>query len=178
MGRETFSRNPVGTGPYELASWKPKTHVALTSFSGYWGAAPKMKNITFLPIVEDTTCETALKTGEINVGRSSMINVGSFKADPRFQVVSKPGVCPADRGGRRRNRPRKTPPDLYRRPESHGPGLLGHMADPRHPVLDLSGQPGPRRRIPQRPPGPVDHQHQMTTGFHTFILKSCRCGSA
>ncbi len=60
-----FGKNPVGTGPYELASWKPKQHVKLAAFDKYWGKTPEISKMTFLPIVEDSTCETALKTGEI-----------------------------------------------------------------------------------------------------------------
>ncbi len=92
MGHEKFGKNPVGTGPYELASWEPKQHVKLEAFNKYWGQTPKINKITFLPIVEDSTCETALKTGEIQVGRSSMITFGSFKKDSKFKVYSKPAL--------------------------------------------------------------------------------------
>jgi peptide/nickel transport system substrate-binding protein len=90
LGHEKFGKNPVGTGPYELASWKPKQHVKLQKFDKYWGKTPKINKIAFLPIVEDSTCETALKTGEIHIGRSSMINYKSFKKNSKFNVYSKP----------------------------------------------------------------------------------------
>lgn len=92
MGQEAFSKNPIGTGPYQLASWKPKTHVKLTAFDGYWGDKPKIKNVTFLPIVEDSTSETALRTGEINIGRAGAINVASFKKNKKFNVYPKPAL--------------------------------------------------------------------------------------
>jgi len=90
LGHEKFGKNPVGTGPYELASWKPKQHVKLQRFDKYWGETPKINNIAFLPIAEDSTCETALKTGEIHIGRSSMINYKSFEKNSKFNVYSKP----------------------------------------------------------------------------------------
>ncbi len=92
MGHEKFGKNPVGTGPYALASWKPKQHVKLLAFNNYWGKTPKINKMTFLPIVEDSTCETALKTGEIQVGRSSMITFGSFEKNSKFKVYSKPAL--------------------------------------------------------------------------------------
>lgn len=92
MGHEKFGKDPVGTGPYELTSWKPKEHVKLTAFDKYWGQSPKISKVTFLPIVEDATCETALKTGEIQIGRSSMINFKSFEKDTNFKVYSKPAL--------------------------------------------------------------------------------------
>lgn len=45
-----------------------------------------------MPIVENSTCETALKTGEIHIGRSSMINYKSFKKNSNFNVYSKPAL--------------------------------------------------------------------------------------
>ena len=41
MGQEVFSKNPIGTGPYQLGSWKPKTHVELTSFDKYTSSSVK-----------------------------------------------------------------------------------------------------------------------------------------
>ncbi len=89
MGQEKFSKNPIGTGPYELASWDPKSSVELVAFADYWGEKPKIEKVTFIPIVEDTTSETALKTGEIDIGRSAMINVNNFEKDSRFNVYFK-----------------------------------------------------------------------------------------
>ena len=92
MGQEKFGKNPVGTGPYELTSWKPKSHVKLSIFKEYFKEKPAVEILTFLPIVEDSTCETALKTGELDIGRSAMITVESFKKDKRFNVYSKPAL--------------------------------------------------------------------------------------
>ncbi|MFK5953474.1 MAG: ABC transporter substrate-binding protein [Desulfobacterium sp.] len=92
MGQEKFGKNPVGTGPYELTSWKPKSHVKLSIFKEYFKEKPAVEILTFLPIVEDATCETALKTGELDIGRSAMITVESFKKDKRFNVYSKPAM--------------------------------------------------------------------------------------
>jgi peptide/nickel transport system substrate-binding protein len=36
MGEEAFSRNPVGTGPFELSGWKEGAEIALRRFSRYW----------------------------------------------------------------------------------------------------------------------------------------------
>jgi peptide/nickel transport system substrate-binding protein len=90
MGKDKFSFNPVGTGPYELEKWEPKQRLVLKAFTNYWGPKPAIQKIEIIPIVEDATSETALKTGEIQVGRCAMINMRSFEKDKRFQVVSKP----------------------------------------------------------------------------------------
>ena len=92
MGQEKFGFNPVGTGPYELAVWEPKQRIQLKAFAGYWGEKPKADLVTFLPITEETTCETALRTGELHAGRAAPINIPAFQRDPKFSVVVKPDL--------------------------------------------------------------------------------------
>jgi len=92
MGREKFAFSPVGTGPYEFVSWAPKRKLELKAFDGYWGEKPKIKNLSFMPIVEVSTREMALKTGEIDIGSVSMINVKKFQKDKKFNVYLKPGL--------------------------------------------------------------------------------------
>lgn len=92
MGREKFGQNPVGTGPYEFVSWEPKKKLTLKIFKDYWGTPAKTGQIAFMPIVEDTTCEIALKTGEVDIGRASMINLPTFKKNKKMTVITKPDL--------------------------------------------------------------------------------------
>ncbi|MCG8565490.1 MAG: ABC transporter substrate-binding protein [Desulfobacterales bacterium] len=92
MGREKYGQNPIGTGPYEFVSWEPKKKLVLESFDGYWGSPAKNSRLAFMPIVEDTTCEIALKTKEVHVGRCSMVNLQAFKRNPRMNLVTKPDL--------------------------------------------------------------------------------------
>lgn len=92
MGREKFARNPIGTGPYEFVVWEPKKYVKLKAFKGYWGKKPKIDKLTFLPILDNATVESALKTGELHIGRISIHNVNAFDKNPSIQVIRKPGL--------------------------------------------------------------------------------------
>ncbi len=92
LGQKKFGFNPIGTGPYQLAKWTPKQSVKLVAFKDYWGEKPKINKLTFMPIVEDATCEIALKTGEIDIGRVSLINIKAFEKDPKFNVYIKPAL--------------------------------------------------------------------------------------
>lgn len=92
LGQEKFAFNPVGTGPYELESWEPKKRVKLKAFKGYWGPKPKVETVSFIPIAEETTCEIALKTGEIDVSRVAPLNIAAFKKDKKFSVFLKPDL--------------------------------------------------------------------------------------
>lgn len=62
------------------------------AFDEYWGAKPAIKKLTFIPIVEDATSEMALKTGEIDIGRVSLINAKAFERDPKLQVKVSPAL--------------------------------------------------------------------------------------
>ena len=92
FGQKEFGFNPIGTGPYQLEKWEPKKSVKLVSNEDYWDEKPKIKRVTFIPIVEDSTCEAALKSGEIDIGRAASINIDAFKRDSRFKVYTKPGL--------------------------------------------------------------------------------------
>jgi peptide/nickel transport system substrate-binding protein len=92
MGQEKFAFNPVGTGPYELSVWEPKKRIQLKAFKDFWGEKPKVDTVTFIPIAEETTCEIALRTGEIDVSRVAPLNIAAFKKDPKFSVSLKPDL--------------------------------------------------------------------------------------
>ena len=92
MGAKKFGFNPIGTGAYELVSWEPKKKVTLKANPNYHGFKPFIQMVEFLPITEDSTSETALKTGEIHIGRAALINLNSFKNNLNFTVVSKPAM--------------------------------------------------------------------------------------
>lgn len=58
----------------------------------YFGAAPKIGKLTFVPIAETGTVEDALKTGEIDVGGISLNSIKAFQANPDLNVYLKPGL--------------------------------------------------------------------------------------
>lgn len=43
-----FTREPVGTGPYELTEWAPGQRIVLTRRDGYWGEQPEVTSATYL----------------------------------------------------------------------------------------------------------------------------------
>lgn len=92
MGREKFGFNPVGTGPYQFDLWEPKKNVKLSAFDEYWGDKPAIKKLTFIPIVEEASSELALRTGEIDIGRVSLINAKMFDRDPKRNLAVSPAL--------------------------------------------------------------------------------------
>ncbi|HET7343777.1 MAG TPA: ABC transporter substrate-binding protein [Methylomirabilota bacterium] len=60
-------KHPVGTGPFKLDAWEPGVKVVLSRNDAYWGGAPKLRQVVYVPIVEAQARLTAIKTGEIDL---------------------------------------------------------------------------------------------------------------
>ena len=58
---------PAGTGPYKLDEWEPGIRAKLTANTDYWGDAPAIKNLIYVPIVEPAARLSAVTTGEIDL---------------------------------------------------------------------------------------------------------------
>ena len=58
---------PAGTGPYKLAEWEPGIRATLTANTDYWGTAPEIENLIYVPIVEPAARLSAVTTGEIDL---------------------------------------------------------------------------------------------------------------
>jgi peptide/nickel transport system substrate-binding protein len=89
---DSYGLNPVGTGPYQFDHWTPGQETVLVAYKDYFGAAPKIGKLIFVPIEETGTVEDALKTGEIDVGGISLNSIKAFQANPDFNVYLKPGL--------------------------------------------------------------------------------------
>lgn len=59
--------NPVGTGPYLLDSYDPKSQITVVRNPDYWGDAPSVDRLTFRFIGDDNARLLALQNGEIDV---------------------------------------------------------------------------------------------------------------
>jgi peptide/nickel transport system substrate-binding protein len=56
-----------GTGAFLLSSWKPGVKYVLKAFSGYWGQAPKLKEVAFREIPSVSSQYLLLKQGKLDV---------------------------------------------------------------------------------------------------------------
>jgi peptide/nickel transport system substrate-binding protein len=66
MGADAFARNPVGSGPYKLASWKTGTEINLVRNENYWGQKAITKNVTYVVIPEAANRVIELETGGVD----------------------------------------------------------------------------------------------------------------
>jgi peptide/nickel transport system substrate-binding protein len=65
---EAFGTVPhtAGTGPYYISGYDPASGVKLTAYENYWRGAPKIKNVEYVVITEDSAAVIAYENGEID----------------------------------------------------------------------------------------------------------------
>jgi peptide/nickel transport system substrate-binding protein len=72
LGLEEFNRNPVGSGPFTMASWKTGDQVTLKRYEKYWekGAdgepLPYLDSIVYRLLADDTMRALDLKAGNLD----------------------------------------------------------------------------------------------------------------
>jgi len=93
LGRDTFGKQPIGTGPYKLASWRIREEVVLERNDEYWGGPPEPKRIVQRAIPEAATRLAELKTGGVNIVCGLPVQfVPVVRADANLQIYEAPGV--------------------------------------------------------------------------------------
>ena len=63
---EDYFRQPVGTGPYQVAEWVKDDHITLKANPHYWGEKAKIATIILRDIPDAATSMLALQKGEID----------------------------------------------------------------------------------------------------------------
>ncbi len=63
---EDYFRQPVGTGPYQIAEWVKDDHITLKAFTGYWGQKPKLPTIVLRDIPDPSSSLLELQKGDID----------------------------------------------------------------------------------------------------------------
>lgn len=92
-GRE-INLHPVGTGPFEFVEWKQTDSVVGKKFDGYWNAGyPKVDQITWKPVIENSTRAAMLQTGEADFAYPVPYEQAALleKSD-KVEVVATPSI--------------------------------------------------------------------------------------
>ena len=83
-----IATHPSGTGPYKLAEWQPGVKAVLEANEDYWGGAPSVKKLIFVPIVEAQARLSAITTGEVDLTYDVPTeSLDALRADANLKVL-------------------------------------------------------------------------------------------
>ncbi len=82
-----LDRAPVGTGPYEVESWRAGERLVLTATDDYWGPEPQVRRATFVFAGDDSSRAARLAAGEVDAAQLPVQALARFEGDDRYDVV-------------------------------------------------------------------------------------------
>ena len=87
QGAETFSRKPIGTGPFTFVEWVKDDHLTMDANPTYWDGRPKIDRLVYKPILEAATRLAALKTGAVDlIANVEPEQVPDIQKDPNLRI--------------------------------------------------------------------------------------------
>jgi peptide/nickel transport system substrate-binding protein len=93
-GVKFMQRNPMGSGPYTVASWTPGESIVLKARTDYWGEVkPTYTDINYRIVPDSDTRMLLLKSGQADiVYYPSPSQLKDIESDPKLQVISVPAA--------------------------------------------------------------------------------------
>ncbi|WP_240487413.1 ABC transporter substrate-binding protein [Actinomadura flavalba] len=85
-----YGQNPVGAGPFRLASFKPGQFAELVPFSGYYEGRPKLPKIVIKYVPDDSARLLQLRNGEVDGAVVQPQQVARVKGFDGLRVESYP----------------------------------------------------------------------------------------
>jgi len=84
---------PVGTGPFKFVRWRKDDELVLEANETYWRGAPKVKQLIWKPIPDETTRVAALVSGQVDIARGVPPSLEKQIQDsPRARVAKVPSA--------------------------------------------------------------------------------------
>ena len=85
----------VGTGPYRLVEYVPKSHIKLRKNPDYWGKPlPYLDEVTFRILEEEDARVAGLRAGSLDYGFLTPEGIQRLRGDSRIVVSSRPArIC-------------------------------------------------------------------------------------
>jgi peptide/nickel transport system substrate-binding protein len=95
MGEQAFGLDPVGAGPFEVASNEPNAKLVLKRNPGYWQQGhPLLQNLTFSTVGSDTSGYDALLSGQgqAYLFYGTLSTIKSIKSAGKVNVTETPST--------------------------------------------------------------------------------------
>lgn len=90
VGADAFSEAPVGSGPFRFESWQRGQSVVVTKFDDYFGGAPKLDTVEFVPVPSDDARVTGVQSGTVDIAAIPTAQIAAVDNTGSADVVSIP----------------------------------------------------------------------------------------
>jgi peptide/nickel transport system substrate-binding protein len=88
VGNERFNLEPMGSGPYRLASWQRGVRVTLEANASYWRGQPPFRTVTFQAVPDEATRIANLRTGRADIIRDvNPDSAAALRSDSRIRLL-------------------------------------------------------------------------------------------
>ncbi|MET0767234.1 MAG: ABC transporter substrate-binding protein, partial [Aeromicrobium sp.] len=67
LGSEGFNEAPVGSGPFSFVSWQRGQSVVTAKFDDYFGGAPALDTVEWIPVSADDARVTGVQSGTLDI---------------------------------------------------------------------------------------------------------------
>lgn len=92
-GAERFAREPVGSGPFRFASWKPGESIVLEAYAEHWEGRPRLDRLIFKPVPDNTVRLQLIKKGSLDaMDGLDAVNLPEVEGDPGLVLLREPGM--------------------------------------------------------------------------------------
>ncbi len=87
--QDTFTKKPIGTGPFTFAEFRPGATTRLTRFPGYWEhGVPYLDELIFPLIPENSSRLAALQSGQTDMLiQVNLADVDTVQRNPRLKIL-------------------------------------------------------------------------------------------
>ena len=83
----------TGTGPFKFVEWVEGDHITVDANKEYWGGAPKIDQIIWRVIADDSARYLALKAGDIHALEQAVVeDLTSAESDTSLSIVTRPAL--------------------------------------------------------------------------------------
>ena len=84
------SQNPIGTGPYVVSDYVVGSHLHMKARDDYWGDKPKIENLQFKVLNEDSQRINALEIGSVDIATIPNQDIDYVKTLDGLDVILRP----------------------------------------------------------------------------------------
>jgi ABC-type transport system substrate-binding protein len=89
-GQAWAEKNPVGTGPFQFASWQRDVAIKFKRFDGYWDGKPFLDGIEFRKVADLVASIMVFKSGGMHIISAGAQDTKDLEKEGRYNIVIPP----------------------------------------------------------------------------------------